>query len=690
MSLPPTLAVFLAPKLSTVRFALKGVVAMGLSLYITMLMDFDRPYWAMISAVFLLMRPESGMVIQKGFFQFCGNILGGIIGLSILAMFMQHRVLALGSVSILVFMLGTLSARTRDLNVTYLYAMITATMAMVVMITVTTASTSAGAFIIAVSRVTEIGIGVTCATAISLVMWPEDTHPRMMANAHATLRAALRVVHTQLDVHDAADRHAAILDALDAIMALQSDTGPVFYEGPVGPRRARTAHLLSQRALSLIADANSMAYRERGELNQRLSVWIDTLRDELSDMLPHDNPKLTRSRLSELRQSIIRRPLSKDSSVHQQHLRKALLALIAHLIVLCDACQIIESPEQGHFIKAPPPKTHQDWLPAVTVGLRCMLLFVIGALVWLFTGWGSAIMMMLIPVLLGMMLAQLPRSGMLAMKALLGAAVAFPFGILFGCVFLANTMHAFECFLMICGLPLFIAMFGFTAPQTFPQTLGFCMTYIIMTMPSNHMVFDVTGVVERGMAMVMGCALLAVLFRSLPVPRAAAVHRRLYRGLLSDLHQLGSKRHEAERFNSNMLSRLEQLGRYERSSQDRLPWQWVEESLLGFAVGHLVMQLRALFRASRIPDQQHLALEVWQQRVIRHYDQSVSRAFSPETFDAHTRELLTALRELPGIEPEVLDQVTFVSGRISMMLQERLVEPERAGALALEGGASIS
>lgn len=671
MKVSPVLEVYLKPKLSTIRFGVKGIVAMGLSLYITMLMDFDRPYWAMISAVFLLMRPENGMVIQKGVFQFCGNVLGGAIALVILSYGLQHRVLALGSVALMIFILSTLASRTRDFNITYLFAMISTTMGMVVLITESSAPSSAGAFTIAVSRVTEIGIGVACATGISLVLWPQDTHPRMMADALSTLKASLKVVHTQLDVHETGERHAAILDALDAIMALQADTGPVFYEGPAGPRRARAAHLLSQRGLSLIADANSMAYRERGEINQILSVWIDKLRDELAAMLEHDNPKEMRDELAELRQSIIRQPLGECATAQQQHTRRALISLIAHLIVLCDACQLIESPEPGRALKARPPRTRQDWLPAMTVGLRCMLLFVIGSVVWIATGWNSAIMMMLIPVVLGTMLAQLPHSDMLVMRALLGGVIAFPVAIVFGNVLLANTMHAFECLLMIFGLPLFIALFGFTARQTFPQTLGFCMTYIIMTMPSNHMAFDVPSAIERGLALLMGFTLLMVLFRSLPVPRAAAVHRRLYRAMLTDLRQVGSKRDEAERFNSNMLSRLQQLGHYERSAHDRLPWHWVEQGLLAFAIGHLIMQVRALFRASRIPDRQRVALQVWQQRMTRHYDQSVSGVFDSAIFDAHTRDLISALASWPNVEHDVLDQAEFVCGRIGMMLREQ-------------------
>ncbi len=46
-------------------FALKGIIAMSLALYLSMLMQLERPYWALISAVFLQVRPETGLVIEK-------------------------------------------------------------------------------------------------------------------------------------------------------------------------------------------------------------------------------------------------------------------------------------------------------------------------------------------------------------------------------------------------------------------------------------------------------------------------------------------------------------------------------------------------------------------------------------------------------------------------------------------------
>ena len=93
--MPPFLQAFLTPSPQAVKFALKGVIAMFLALYIALWADLERPYWAMISAAFLQIRPMSGMVIEKGLCQLGGTLVGAGIGILIMALFAQARVPAL-------------------------------------------------------------------------------------------------------------------------------------------------------------------------------------------------------------------------------------------------------------------------------------------------------------------------------------------------------------------------------------------------------------------------------------------------------------------------------------------------------------------------------------------------------------------------------------------------------------------
>lgn len=74
--MPPFLRTYLTPNATAVKFAIKTTLAMMLALYVALAFDVERPYWALISAAFLQIRPMSGMVVEKGICQLGGTALG--------------------------------------------------------------------------------------------------------------------------------------------------------------------------------------------------------------------------------------------------------------------------------------------------------------------------------------------------------------------------------------------------------------------------------------------------------------------------------------------------------------------------------------------------------------------------------------------------------------------------------------
>ena len=77
MTLHPAIAQLLMPNRSAVIFAVKGIISMTLALFASMQLGLDRPYWALVSALFLQIRPESGLVIEKALCQIGGSVVGG-------------------------------------------------------------------------------------------------------------------------------------------------------------------------------------------------------------------------------------------------------------------------------------------------------------------------------------------------------------------------------------------------------------------------------------------------------------------------------------------------------------------------------------------------------------------------------------------------------------------------------------
>ncbi len=49
---------------------------MSLALFVSMALQLDRPYWAMVAAIFLQIRPESGLVIEKALCLIVGGFGG--------------------------------------------------------------------------------------------------------------------------------------------------------------------------------------------------------------------------------------------------------------------------------------------------------------------------------------------------------------------------------------------------------------------------------------------------------------------------------------------------------------------------------------------------------------------------------------------------------------------------------------
>lgn len=672
MTLSPVMRIYLRPSRAALLFALKGVLAMGVSLLITMWMGFDRPYWAMLSAVFLQMRPESGMVIQKGLYQLGGTVIGGIMGLGVLSFGLQAPALALGGLGVIFFVLATLSARTHDVNVTYFYAMTAVTTGLVVLITQSTAPSSVGAFAIAVARVSEIGIGAICATVISLVLWPLEVRSQMVANAHNTLKTALAAVQAHLPGDERDTHHETILAALDAIMLLEADTGAAFYEGVAGPHRARAAHVMSQRTLSLVADVTCIGHWSVDQLDPIVYKWVDALSLALADMQTQDDPHALRMQLIALRREILNELPASDmgNAVTPLRARKSLLNLMGHLVVLCDACLAVEHPHRSR-LRANPPVPSHDWMPSLVVGLRVILMFACTSAIWLVTGWPMAVLMMILPLVLTMMFSQLPHPPVLIGFALKGGLVAFPVGIVFGGVLLANAPHVFESLWVIFGLPLFIALLGFSSRMTLPYSLGFCLVYIIMTMPSNAMNFDMAALIQRGLAVLIGFTLLKVALNSVKVPGAALMQRRLFNATASDLAALRSRRSEAEGFNSRMMARLKQLGSYERVSEGPLPWIWVEQGLTALALGHQLMQVRSLMRAKRAGTSTRGGVRYWQSHVAEAFRASAEGRFDDTRFARESDRMLALLAQSGIFDEGELAWVRFLTQRMQHVLSHQ-------------------
>lgn len=93
-------------------YVFKTVLAALLSLLIAMRLQLPQPRTAM-TTVFVVMLPQSGMVIAKSFYRLCGTFVGLVVTLALVALFSQQRVLFLSATAIWVGICTAGAARNR-------------------------------------------------------------------------------------------------------------------------------------------------------------------------------------------------------------------------------------------------------------------------------------------------------------------------------------------------------------------------------------------------------------------------------------------------------------------------------------------------------------------------------------------------------------------------------------------------
>jgi uncharacterized membrane protein YccC len=146
----------------------KTVLAALLALLIAMRLQLPQPRTAM-TTVFIVMFPQSGMVIAKSFYRFCGTIVGLIVMLALIALFSQQRVPFLSSTALWIGICTAGAARNRNFK-SYGFVLAGYTAAL---IGIPAAQQPDGAFLSAMTRAAEVTLGIVCSGTISALVFPQ-------------------------------------------------------------------------------------------------------------------------------------------------------------------------------------------------------------------------------------------------------------------------------------------------------------------------------------------------------------------------------------------------------------------------------------------------------------------------------------------------------------------------------------
>ncbi|RKR04191.1 putative membrane protein YccC [Kushneria sinocarnis] len=699
MKLGPKLGVYLTPDINTLRFAFKGVLAMSLALYLAMLMSLDRPYWAVISAVFLQIRPQSGLVIEKGICQIGGTLIGGAVGIIIMAQFMQLPGLGLMFLMIWICLNAAVSTLTRNNNLTYGFAIGAATAALIVLIPMISNNSSYGVFQTAVARMSEIGLGATCATLVSMLVWP--VRVREVVNGHASqvIDKAFAALEAELDPEVSLGRAQGMtVEALQAAVTLNTDSSAIIYEGPEGPGRARAAQLLAQRTLTLLSEmqVSGRLVRNHSELmTDSMKAVLEDIRRTFSRLRSLENTEERRRVLNALRRRVQDADLTSASSGShlQRRLGQALHELLNCAHVMVQARGAIRHTSTMR-LRARRFAHHRDYLQAMNTALRAGVLFIIGAVIYVGTQWNSAVLMMILPVIFGIMFNRFPNPTVMIRNVLKGGVLGLVAALVFGYVFLAQSTGFYEMLALIFGVPLFFGLMGIANFVTLPYALGFSILFVITVQPSNDMTFSVVSFFNRAVAVILGLIILWTVFRLFPGPGPLVMRRRAIGAITDDLlhlwehSQKHSRESTADWFNGRMIERIQRLSGHDSALPEDERYL-LDMGLSGLNLGHLILRMNRRISTNDDTPRVRATLRRWQYTLARAYEHSAWGEYD-ETFERDGAQLVSALRGSGRLDSDQIDLLEGLNERLVITLRRyanlsaESPEPEIRPALGRE------
>lgn len=675
MQLHPLALTYIKPSKEALIFATKGVLSMVMALYIALYFDLDKPYWAVVSAVFLQIRPEGGMVVEKTVSQISGTLIGGAYGMFVLNYLHAAPIPAMAALAGWLGLNSTLSAMVRRVNFIYFFAMACVTPCIIVLLTMVKpqAVSSFTIFEIAQSRVTEIIVGSLCAMAVSMLVWPRRVQTELKIQARTAINQTMDYLVLELDPNGSHEaRHERIDTILESLAALNDDASAVTYEGPYGPGRSRAATVIGNKILSLVAVIQIFGRLQRNHadiITPRLSRLLDLLRTDLQHIAVSSDFERCYELAQKQRRSLLRSTKDEDNlSPLETRLLKTAQHMVAELVLVLRAFNALSSNEQS-LLKAPQQRPYRDPLIGLATGLRTSLVFSVGAFIWLHTGSPAAVMLMILPVIYSIMFARLPSIEVkrALKKMLVGVCVAIPVAIFFALNLLAQSSGDFALLVMILAAPYFLGLMPIADRSTLPYGMGFCIPFTILVQPSNDMSrpFSIDYTLSSAIAILLGVSILYWIFRIITGPGVVMLQARLLAATRRDLKRLVGRKAPEHWFNARMGDRLLRLASYDQGmvSEARV---LTDLGLTGLNLGHVSIRFRPLVQSFTETDMTQV-LKDWQFALADAYMEA-AKGHNPEHFQPACDRVLALLRQDSQAQHN-LNMVEGVFERLSLTFE---------------------
>jgi uncharacterized membrane protein YccC len=532
-------------------YALRLCAAVCLALFVAFWLELDNPFWAGTSAA-IVCQPQLGASLRKGWFRMVGTLIGAVTIVVLTACFPQDRIAFL---VLLAFWCGICAfAATAFRNfASYSAALAGYTAAIIAADNLgATGGASSDVFLLAVTRASEICIGIACA-GIVLAGTDLGGAQRRLAESFANLAAEImdrfirmldlaepQLPDTKAERREFVRRVIALDPVIDQALGESSHMryhSPKLQTAIYGLFRALDGWRGVATHLSRLPEA---ARRQGAHIILRsLPAELRSIAKAGSPVLWIADPLALHRVCEEAVRTLIALPADTPSlrllADETAKVLAGMLQVLDGLALLVDAPHPPSPGARGFRLSEP------DWLPALINAARAFLAISAVELFWVATAWpngASAIVFVAVLLLLLSPKGDLAYGGSLAFALGIAGAVVCAAAMKFAMLPALQTFPAFCAALGLFFLPAGFAVAVSRQPIVTAVLTAMAFNFNPLLAPTNEMNYDTTQYYNSALAIVVGCGVAPLAFRLLPPLSPALRVRRLLALTSRDLRRL--------------------------------------------------------------------------------------------------------------------------------------------------------
>jgi len=591
-------------------FVAKTVFAALLALWIAFRLGFDSPRSSMLT-VFIVAQPQTGLVLAKSFYRTIGTMAGCLATFVLVGLFAQQRELFLAAMAVWVGLCTAGAALYRNFRA---YAFVLAGYT-ACLIGFPSALHPETVFNTAVSRVSEVMLGILCAGVVADLVLPLALGATLVAMVRGSYREFLGFVTAalrgRLD-HDTMERSHDHFVA--NVIAFEAQRDAAYFESPDARVRSDRLRLLNAGYMSSATSIHmlhQMMQRLRRLGRHRVLDRLAPLYQALAtELIPEDGVMPATAaeaaplaqRLAAFRARLPQRIAATRMAIEHDADKAELLDFDSAAEVLLRFAEEMDEytvsyvalsrPGTRAHRPAPSYVAHTDWITALLSGVRATVALLAVSAFWIASAWPSGAGAATIACVFCCLFAAAP-SPVLAVR---GLSIGFIWGLLaaFVCAFVVlPPLDGFP--LLAAGMTPFI-MVGvklITNPRTAGIGAGYNIMFGNIVGVENITRFNPLPVLNDGFASLLGAGVAALVFALLVPAETRRLRLHLVRSLrrrvlLACFGGMSGLRHRFENSTRDLLGQL-LAGADRAGGEDR---RLLARALSVLEAGHAIIDLR--------------------------------------------------------------------------------------------------